>query len=159
MGNREALLAGAKKCLVERGWATTSVRDIAEAAGVNHAAIGYHFGSREALLTQVLSEALDELGAEITDGLPTKSSERWPAVIDAFTTRRDLWVALLESAGQAERSAGVREIFVRMLHNGRDGLGGPVPMALVLGLMMQWLLDPEHAPSGEDVRAGLAALT
>ncbi|WP_031080407.1 TetR family transcriptional regulator, partial [Streptomyces sp. NRRL WC-3549] len=40
MGNREDLLKGAKQCLVERGWARTTVRDIAAAAGVSHAAIG-----------------------------------------------------------------------------------------------------------------------
>ena len=59
MGNREDLLAGAKRCLIERGWAHTTVRDIASAAGVSHAAIGYHFGSKDALLTQALVEAVD----------------------------------------------------------------------------------------------------
>jgi len=52
MGNREDLLAGALECLKTKGWARTTVRDIAAAAGVNHAAIGYHFGSREALLIE-----------------------------------------------------------------------------------------------------------
>jgi AcrR family transcriptional regulator len=52
MGNREALLSGAKQSLLEKGYDRSTVRDITAAAGgVSMAAIGYHFGSREALLT------------------------------------------------------------------------------------------------------------
>src|SRR3979411_3406647 len=57
MGNREDLLTGALLCLKEKGWARTTVRDIAAAAGVNHAAIGYHFGSRGGHLMHALSQA------------------------------------------------------------------------------------------------------
>ena len=45
MGNREALLLGAKCCLLEKGLARTTARDIGGAAGVSLAAIGYHFRS------------------------------------------------------------------------------------------------------------------
>src|SRR5215472_17197961 len=55
-GNREDLLAGALECLKTKGWTRTTVRDIAAAAGVNHAAIGYHFGSREALLIEAFTQ-------------------------------------------------------------------------------------------------------
>lgn len=160
MGNREDLLAGAKRCLIERGWARTTVRDIAATAGVNHAAIGYHFGSREALLTQALVQAVDELGEELTSRASTDSPEqRWQALIDTFTTHRPLWVAQLEAAVQAERSPVVREHLVRGQREGREGLGGSVSLALLSGLMLQWLLDPEFAPSGKDVMAELRALT
>ncbi|MGW7254753.1 TetR/AcrR family transcriptional regulator [Streptomyces sp. NPDC054834] len=159
MGNREDLLAGAKQCLVERGWARTTVRDIAAAAGVSHAAIGYHFGSREALLTQALVEAVDELGDELAghaaEGHP---EERWQALIDSFSTHRSLWVAQLEAAVQAERSPAVRKHLAEGLRLGREGLGGQVPLALLGGLMLQWLVDPEHAPSGAEVVAGLREL-
>ncbi len=58
MGNREDLLAGARRCLFEKGYSCTTVRDIATAAGgVSMAAIGYHFGSKEALLNEALAEA------------------------------------------------------------------------------------------------------
>ncbi|MGH3648185.1 MAG: TetR/AcrR family transcriptional regulator, partial [Micromonosporaceae bacterium] len=50
MGNREALLEGAKRCFHEKGYARTTARDIAQASGVSLAAIGYHFGSKEALM-------------------------------------------------------------------------------------------------------------
>ncbi|MGW7385589.1 TetR family transcriptional regulator [Streptomyces sp. NPDC054794] len=156
MGNREDLLAGAKQCLIERGWARTTVRDIAAAAGVSHAAIGYHFGSRDALLTQALVEAVDELDEELTRHAPAGSAEeRWQALIDSFTTHRALWVAQLEAVVQAERSAAVREHLAEGQRRAREGLGGSVPLALLGGLMLQWLVDPDHAPSGAEVIAEL----
>ncbi|GAA2970350.1 hypothetical protein GCM10020227_43660 [Streptomyces flavovirens] len=58
---------------------------------------------------------------------------------------------------QAERSPEVREHLAAGQCEAREGLGGSVPLALLSGLMLQWLVDPEHAPSGADVVAGLAA--
>jgi AcrR family transcriptional regulator len=34
VGNREDLIAGAKRCLLEKGYVRTTVRDIAAASGV-----------------------------------------------------------------------------------------------------------------------------
>jgi AcrR family transcriptional regulator len=159
MGNREDLLAGAKRCLIERGWARTTVRDVASAAGVNHAAIGYHFGSRDALLTQALVEAVDELDDELARRVPEGEPEqRWKALIDSFTTHRALWVAQLEAIVQAERSPEVREHLAQGQRKAREGLGGSVPLALLTGLMLQWLVDPEQAPSGADAVAELRSL-
>jgi AcrR family transcriptional regulator len=160
MGNREDLLAGAKQCLIERGWARTTVRDIAAAAGVNHAAIGYHFGSRDALLTQALVESVDELSDELAARKTGDSpQEHWQVLIDTFTTHRALWVAQLEAIVQAERSEVVREHLAAGQREGREGLGGSVPLALFTGLMLQWLVDPARAPSGADVVAELAAMS
>lgn len=160
MGNREDLLAGARRCLVERGWAHTTVRDIAVASGVSHAAIGYHFGSKDALLSQALVEAVDELGAELARRASSAAApeERWPALIDSFTTHRALWVAQLEAAVAATRSPEVRRHLARGQRRARASLGGPVPLAVATGLMLQWLVDPDHAPAGEQVIAGLRAL-
>ena len=65
MGNREALLAGAKRCLIEKGYARTTARDIAAASGVSLAAIGYHFGSKDALMNQAIYEFVGEWGDEV----------------------------------------------------------------------------------------------
>ncbi|WP_405162752.1 TetR/AcrR family transcriptional regulator [Nocardia sp. NBC_01499] len=66
MGNREDLLSGARKAILERGLAKTTARDIASAAGVSLAAIGYHFGSKDRLITEAIAESL---GTEIGDGM------------------------------------------------------------------------------------------
>src|SRR5207247_991389 len=106
-----------------RGWAGTTVRDIAAAAGVNHAAIGYHFGSRDALLTQALVAAVDELGDELARRGPAQRPEQqWAALIDTFTTHRELWVVQLEAVVQAQRSAEVREHLAEGQRQAREGL-------------------------------------
>ncbi|GAA1032248.1 MULTISPECIES: helix-turn-helix domain-containing protein [Amycolatopsis] len=158
MGNREDLLAGAKRCLIERGWGNTTVRDIAAAAGVSHAAIGYHFGSRDALLTQALVAAVDELGGEVADSSFDLSEQGLKRMIGSFGEDRALWVAQLEALVQAERSPEVREHLVQGLREARQGVGGAVQSALVIGLMVQWLLDPEEAPSAKEVADGIRAV-
>lgn len=182
MGNREDLLEGAVRCLHEKGWARTTVRDIAAAAGVSHAAIGYHFGSREALLTEALIRALDEWGdtmanavAQDSDGDPLAA--QWAAMISTFATQRSLWRATIDAAVQAEHHPKLRELLADGQEEGRRGgaaglLGvpedevpedavrtlGSVQNALIAGVMMQWILDPERAPSGSEVAAGLRML-
>ena len=65
MGNREDLIAGAKRCLIEKGYAHTTARDIAAASGVSLAAIGYHFGSKDALMNQAVYESVGEWADEV----------------------------------------------------------------------------------------------
>lgn len=84
--------------------------------------------------------------------------QRWRALIATFTTHRALWVAQLEAVVQAERSPEVREYLAAGQRQGREGLGGSVPLALLTGLMLQWLVDPEHAPSAADVVSELRTL-
>jgi AcrR family transcriptional regulator len=186
MGNREDLLAGAITCLREKGWARTTVRDIAAAAGVSHAAIGYHFGSREALLTTALIKALDEWGTEIDEEVrssvgtvdaPDEFTAMWAATVRSFSTLRPMWRATVDALLQAEHNPKLRELLAAGQEEGRRGgaaglLGvaeedvsaeaartlGSVYSALLSGVMMQWLLDPEAAPSGADVVAGLRAM-
>ena len=60
MGHREDLLAGARRCLEERGYARTTARDLVAASGTNLASIGYHFGSKEALLNEAIAASFEE---------------------------------------------------------------------------------------------------
>jgi AcrR family transcriptional regulator len=50
----------AEKCLLEKGYNRTTARDIVSSAGVSLAAIGYHFSSKEALLTEALLDSFGE---------------------------------------------------------------------------------------------------
>ncbi|WP_431919285.1 TetR/AcrR family transcriptional regulator [Nonomuraea jabiensis] len=187
MGNREDLLAGARRCLEEKGWARTTVRDISAAAGVSMAAIGYHFGSREALLNAALVEAMREWGEQIGAAMATVDEaaapgERfealWDRLIASIGEHRTLWLANLEAMVQAEHSPELRDELVAGQREGRRGMAahlvdgdeadladrevrtvGSVHLALLLGVMAQWLNDPDQAPTGAEVLAGLRALT
>ena len=178
MGNREDLLNGAVKCLKEKGWARTTVRDIAAAAGVSHAAIGYHFGSREALLTAAFVQAMDEWGRQTELAAPISDLEAtWDARIQSFHDDRELWLASVEAMIQSEHNPKLRELLAAANREGRRGLAaqalgvdeetvddeiegsiGAVESALLSGILAQVLLDPEHAPSGKDIVKGLRAL-
>src|ERR1700728_2233990 len=70
MGNREDLIAGAKRCLLEKGYAATTARDIASASGVSLAAIGYHFGSKDALMNQAVYDSVGDWADEMQRIMP-----------------------------------------------------------------------------------------
>ncbi|WP_432940274.1 TetR/AcrR family transcriptional regulator [Kribbella sp. CA-253562] len=61
MGNREKLLATAKRLIAEKGYGDITARDLVNESGTNLASIGYHFGSKEGLLTEAM---LDSFGHE-----------------------------------------------------------------------------------------------
>jgi AcrR family transcriptional regulator len=66
----EAVLDAATELFATRGPAAVTVRDIAAAAGVNHALVHRHFGTKQAVLQAVLERAAYESAsvvAEITD--------------------------------------------------------------------------------------------
>lgn len=75
---REQILDASLRLFSEKGFARTSVRDIAQAAGITDAAIYYHFASKRDLFEALLDErgftaALESLErAEITAG-PTEA--------------------------------------------------------------------------------------
>lgn len=50
---RQAILSSAERLCADTSFADVSLRDIVAAAGVNLAAINYHFGSKDALLAEI----------------------------------------------------------------------------------------------------------
>ena len=61
----ERILDAAEVLFAERGFAETSLRTITSAAGVNLAAVNYHFGSKKSLIHAVFVRFLDPLVEEI----------------------------------------------------------------------------------------------
>ncbi|MEU2178566.1 MULTISPECIES: TetR/AcrR family transcriptional regulator [Nocardia] len=124
MGNREDLLAGARKVIVERGIAKATARDIASAAGVSLAAIGYHFGSKDQLITEALA---DSLGTAIGDSMEAKIREgsgvaplaafaaMWNGMPAVFTDNRDSMLASLENLVRVARSPESQRFFAQSL--------------------------------------------
>ena len=64
-GVREAILDAAEALFAQRGFAATPVRDISERAGANPAMVNYYFGSKQALLAQVMERSLEPLADAI----------------------------------------------------------------------------------------------
>ncbi|WP_067666658.1 TetR/AcrR family transcriptional regulator [Nocardia miyunensis] len=61
----EAVLTHAAELFAERGPAATSIRDIAERAGVNHGLVFRHFGAKDQLVARVLDHLAAESGAAL----------------------------------------------------------------------------------------------
>lgn len=186
MGNREDLLAAAKRCLYDKGYARTTARDIAAASGVSLAAIGYHFGSKEALLDAARIEAIGEWADELGRGLATDVDpdatpmERfeaiWARMIELFDAHRPLWTASFEMLAQVDHAPEVRAAVADAQQRARLGLAalfhhldptldqhstwvvGSFYLALLPGVMAQWLIDPEHAPSARDLADALRTI-
>lgn len=174
-GNRAALLAAARACLLERGYARTTARDIAGRAGVSLAAIGYHFGSKEALLDAALVAAVREWGDVLeAAGMPDPAlspADRFAAVWDyvmASAVRdRQLWAVqvelIAEAARDPERAAAVaaenevaRAEFARLF--GVPAEQGALLQLLVRGAVAGLLLDPADVVDARALFAQLAAL-
>ncbi len=79
-----AILAAARACLLEDGYARLSTRRVADAAGVPLSQIHYHFGSKRQLVLRILAaenERLLERQAELYAG-PQPLSRQWEQACD-----------------------------------------------------------------------------
>ena len=56
--SRARLLAAAKSCFAEHGYAATGIRDVADAAGVSYTLLSRYFGSKAGLLEAALIDSL-----------------------------------------------------------------------------------------------------
>lgn len=185
MGNREALLAGAKRCIVEKGYAHTTARDIVAASGTNLASIGYHFGSKDALLDAAILDSFDDwdddIEAALRDHPDGPAADRLAAFLDVLVdkvrTDRPVVAASVQWVAQVEFSATVRGELAHAYARARRGFAamllgvgeeevdddtarrvGSLGLALVNGIVLQALVDAEGAPSGQDIAAALRAL-
>ncbi|MFJ7249193.1 TetR/AcrR family transcriptional regulator [Kitasatospora sp. NPDC098652] len=183
MGNREDLMAGAKHCLYERGYGRTTARDIANASGVSLAAIGYHFGSKDALLNAAMIEAIGEMGEalgvvvyganQVSDDPELRFAAAWNGLRDVFVEHRGLWAAQFEALALAGHNPELAKAFEDAQKEGRLGLAavfqglpevpdneeelarGTFYQILLAGYVAQWLAAPDQAPTGQEFLRGL----
>lgn len=74
---RARLLAEAERLFLAQGFEKVSVRAVNAAAGMNPAAVHYHFGSKEALVVAVLQQRLGPLWADRLDALTARRAAGW----------------------------------------------------------------------------------
>ena len=87
-GTRDRILRTAERLFAERGFNGVSVRELAAAAQVNIASIGYHFKNKEGLLSEVYRRHCEPMIEERLRGLKASSRLRGKAkvaaIIEAF---------------------------------------------------------------------------
>ena len=186
MGHREELLKGAVACIREKGYARTTARDIVAASGTNLGSIGYHYGSLENLLNVAVIEAVGEIGMELSQAMlgkidpaapfPERFEQYWAAVIGTVEEYRQVWAATFDLYATAGHVEAVRAAIADGLQDGRlawaqllHGIDpaadpalaqavGSVHQALLSGVLVQLLADPDRAPSAADLMAGLRTI-
>jgi AcrR family transcriptional regulator len=184
--HRDKLLQGAIECLRTKGYAHTTARDIAAAANANLASIGYHFGSKEALLNEAIIRGCKEWTKRLGEAAfaePGASplgqmAASWMAMIASFEELRPVLVGFVEAVGQSSWSDELREEIAAHYRTVRESVAemvraslgdrpeevGADPkvvasflIAVCDGLVMQWLLDPTEVPTGERLVGSLGA--
>src|SRR5689334_24003451 len=91
---REELLAIAARLFAEKGLRATTVRDIADAAGILSGSLYHHFDSKEAMVDEILRGFLDPLFARYREIVAGGQSPRatLQALVEASfrrTNKRD----------------------------------------------------------------------
>jgi AcrR family transcriptional regulator len=183
--NREQILEGAIECVQTRGLASTTTRDIAAAAHASLASIPYHFGSKDALMDEALSRAIrrfsEHLNAQsYATELPPlqRLATALATTLASFEDARPLLVSVMEAHVRALHS----ETFAESVRTHRRAVVGRIAqavgalgvgpdgeiaeedaralavmvLAIVDGLMLAWLIDPEQTPDGEAINAAIA---
>lgn len=180
VSHREKLLEGAVQCLKDNGYARTTARDIAAASGANLASIGYHFGSKDALLDEALirllvarNKGFEQITTRADDAPPIQRlTTAFEAVLRIAKTHRPLVVAFFEALAKAERTPNLRQQMAAFYRDSRREMAemvrssvsanadrlrsDPEVMASLLiatfdGLVLQVLLDAADTPSGSEL--------
>jgi AcrR family transcriptional regulator len=186
-GSKDRLRRAALHCIAQRGYAATSSRDIAREAGANVASINYHFGSKEALVTEALGECFGMWNQRVETAFVAAAglaphdqlAAILHAAIDSFAELRSSVHACIETYAPALRSeelrermaagyATVRESVVELATKAMQDGGMPVPenlaaitsvlMAVCDGLMLQWIADPDAPPNAAEALDALGAI-
>jgi AcrR family transcriptional regulator len=176
--NRQALLDGALRCLARMPVDQITARMIAHESGANLASIGYHFESKDGLLTAAVIAGLDRWLDQIEDrlavGPPQRSSgARFRQAVDIVeqtrheheTTAAAFVAALARGQHDPVVAQRLTEGFMRtrprvaeLLRLGSDRPGidaGAVMHSLFTGLLVQSLLSEELALTGARTEAAL----
>jgi len=176
VARRREILARAIEVFAAKGSERTSLRAIAEAIGVSHAALLHYFSSREELLVEVLRERENSYRAQDAErdpgeivGIMVEAAHRNAAVPGLVSLYSNMLAASLEDGKDysreyfATRFEGLRSKLISRIEAGqvagtvRADLEPQAMAALVIaasdGLQIQWLLDPDI-----DIEKSLALL-
>jgi AcrR family transcriptional regulator len=178
MSHREALLAAARECIEKKGYAEITARDLVAASGTNLSSIGYHFGSKDALLNLALEEAFNEyierlLAIAAPAALDAEGRDRirntWIAMVEGFSILRPLFLAFTEAMIRAARNEDLRSQLAETVQRQRTAIAQAIDaeypdleghsaaavasfmMALCDGLLIQWVLDPDAVPAAAEI--------
>jgi AcrR family transcriptional regulator len=176
---RELLLGAARSTFAARGYARSSTREIADAAGVSEALLFRHFGTKANLFELAILDPfqgfmdayVDGRPADITDVPPppeVPSRDYVATLYDLLSQNRELVMALLaarayeidltakpELSDALDRLQALVE--VELAQRGLNGVDVPITirvtfaMVVALAVFQDWLFPPGKRPSKERI--------
>jgi AcrR family transcriptional regulator len=169
--NHDQLIEGTLRCLERLPADRITARAIADEADANLASIGYHFGSKDELVTAAVIEGLDrwldEIERMLGDLRSTTAAERFRRASFVIQETRQRHTGLAQTffaaVAKAPHDTLVREqladgfrktrpAVAALLGLGDDQTGldaAGLALAQFYGLLLQTLLDPSLAIDGE----------
>lgn len=177
---RQRILEAAMSIFGTRGYNNGSLIEIGEAAGVSHAGVIHHFGSKDQLLIATLeyrddSDVAELEGKHIPDGEAlfehlihtVELNQRRPGVVQLYTVLSADSVTDGHPAQEYFRArfVGLREMVKGALRDVVPGvdeaqldLAASTIIATMDGLQVQWLLDPTAVDMTAAVRLAISSV-
>jgi AcrR family transcriptional regulator len=180
--HRTKLLEAAGRLLRERQYANITARDLVTASGTNLGSIGYHFGSKEALLNEAIGIALEEwaetigqaIQADAGDGLLAWMTRSLAVVLDEYDVIRPYYHAFIEALARSARSPELRRQLAAHYERQRERIAGWILAAadgalelqearhiasLMLGtadgMLIQGFIDAHEVPTSGELTAAM----
>ncbi|MGF1648024.1 MAG: TetR/AcrR family transcriptional regulator [Kineosporiaceae bacterium] len=164
MDTRRQLINAATAVMAERGYSGASTKAVADAAGVTHGLVHYHFGSKLGLLMAVVTEAHRRTAEEVAavrDAVgPGAARLALQAASHRAHQRPEVFRLRYELFAVALREPEVAPAVARLLAEARGGIGttiehsqpsppvataelAAIALAVFDGLALQQLVDPD----------------
>ncbi len=113
MNTRDALLDGARRAFSERGYAATSLTELAAARGLTKAAIYHHFPSKRALLETLLSSGTAAAHAALTSN--ARLEDRLKAYVQVYNDHLEPLTAVTTAQG-SRRGGDLEAVEIAQAH-------------------------------------------
>jgi AcrR family transcriptional regulator len=178
--HRTRLLEAAQTLLRERDYGNITARDLVAASNTNLGSIGYHFGSKEALLNEAIGLALegwvDAIGRATAGntraGLPAMMMSTLSVVLDDYESIRPYYRAFIEALARSARSPELRQQLAAHYNRQRDrvaswitdSLGDALEprearhlaslmIGIADGMLTQSFIDADDVPNSHELAA------
>ena len=125
---RTRILDVAEELFMQHGFEATSMRLLTSTAGVNLAAVNYHFGSKDALIEALFRRRLDPMNAERLEALDKLERE---AGGEPLAAERIIRAFVRSSLRMIEDASGGGRNFIRLL--GRAYTEPAAPIRALIG--------------------------
>ncbi len=143
-----ALKEAARRCIARDGLAATTSRQITREAGVNLAAITYHFGSKDRLVAEALLEGFRSwlaptVGVLAGEGDPAaRTIAAIHMLLTTFEEHRDAAVGYLQALAHAPTADPLRVGIIELWKELRVLLAGDIRAVQQAGELGAWV-DPD----------------